>query len=464
MNNNNNNNTSTAGTGEGAGYNYDSSEDDDDYYDGDGEFRSRDGSTTIIHHNNRPSSTTFYDNRPGSSGSSTNSTRQTNSNYNNSSSSNNDTNRNNLATNRGGASMRSIMTEDLAAQQMPTGLNRYTNATRVPSLRRPAAESTRRMHERKGGTNGIGGDNDDEDLSDSERPGAYSVHDRANGMLPAWHRMFAPSSGVSTASQDTETAMDDPDDHDGRRRRRSSQPQGGQQTESDHNDDDLLDAHSEHRHGQDPDSMGTLEGQRMPRKDSSTLLSRRKMIVLATIGVVVVVAIAVGVSVALQSKNDPSEDGGTSSSVSSSSSSTDSTESVTTSRKSQLIDLLVTNGITPRSSFDDTSSPQFEAVSWLADTDPLDLSITDQGVLFDRYALASFFFATNGLDDWTNRFNFLTEKSVCEWNALVEPNNTSFDDVTLPFSVSMQSSVSTQMQGVLCDENQQVSEIRIGEI
>mmetsp|Transcript_11387 Transcript_11387/g.27144 ORF Transcript_11387/g.27144 Transcript_11387/m.27144 type:complete len:994 (+) Transcript_11387:336-3317(+) len=303
------------------------------------------------------------------------------------------------------------------------------------------------------------GDDDDEDLSDSERPGAYSVHDRANGILPAWHRMFAPSSGVSTASQDTETAIDD---HDRYHHRSQPPPQG--QTTSDHNDDNVLDAHSEHRPRQGPDSMENGNGERIgeediPRKnDTSTLLSRRRLIFLAAIGVILVVAVAIGVSVALQSKNDQSddrgEDGANNSSMPSSSS-TNSTSSIATSRKSQLIDLLVTNKLTPRSSFDDTSSPQSEAVSWLADTDPLKVSDTDQDVLFDRYALACFFFATNGLEDWTNQLNFLTEKSVCEWNARVETNNSIDDDGTLSVSLS------TQTQGVICDDTQQVSEIRI---
>jgi len=65
------------------------------------------------------------------------------------------------------------------------------------------------------------------------------------------------------------------------------------------------------------------------------------------------------------------------------------------------------------------STPQFEALQWLADTDPANLSV-DNTPLFSlqaRFIVATLYFATNGVS-WTNQCNFLTASDVCDWNAV----------------------------------------------
>jgi hypothetical protein len=56
------------------------------------------------------------------------------------------------------------------------------------------------------------------------------------------------------------------------------------------------------------------------------------------------------------------------------------------------------------------------ALRWLAEEDPLQLPVTStmEDVL-ERFVLANLYFATNG-PEWTNQYNFLSAKDVCEWN------------------------------------------------
>lgn len=63
------------------------------------------------------------------------------------------------------------------------------------------------------------------------------------------------------------------------------------------------------------------------------------------------------------------------------------------------------------------SDPQSKALNWLMKEDTgSNITSTDSTVLLERYALASLYFATNGDTTWTQETNFLSEKSVCEWN------------------------------------------------
>lgn len=56
------------------------------------------------------------------------------------------------------------------------------------------------------------------------------------------------------------------------------------------------------------------------------------------------------------------------------------------------------------------------ALRWLAEEDPLQFPVTStMEDILERYVLANFYFATNG-PQWTNQYDFLSKKDVCEWN------------------------------------------------
>ena len=61
---------------------------------------------------------------------------------------------------------------------------------------------------------------------------------------------------------------------------------------------------------------------------------------------------------------------------------------------------------------------QNTAVNWMVQEfqkQGLDFDKINPTTLLERYALAAFYYATNG-DDWDDDYNFLTEASVCDWN------------------------------------------------
>ncbi|KAG7343129.1 RHS repeat-associated core domain containing protein [Nitzschia inconspicua] len=72
----------------------------------------------------------------------------------------------------------------------------------------------------------------------------------------------------------------------------------------------------------------------------------------------------------------------------------------------------------PMEYFSDPSTPQYEALVWMAATD-LDTNVfeTPRVILVERYVLATLFFSTGGPANWTEPLNFLSSESVCDWNS-----------------------------------------------
>lgn len=70
-----------------------------------------------------------------------------------------------------------------------------------------------------------------------------------------------------------------------------------------------------------------------------------------------------------------------------------------------------------------TSSAQFQALRWLAETDGLQLpALVGSQQLVERYLLALFYFSTNDAS-WFESFNFLDNVSACEWRRPNEFSN-----------------------------------------
>ena len=81
--------------------------------------------------------------------------------------------------------------------------------------------------------------------------------------------------------------------------------------------------------------------------------------------------------------------------------------------------ILITSGATvDKSLFDDPSSAQYKALTWLAEKDQVQLIIDDNDSrILQRYVLAVLYFSTDG-PNWTHQHNFLsTDKHECLWNA-----------------------------------------------
>lgn len=70
-------------------------------------------------------------------------------------------------------------------------------------------------------------------------------------------------------------------------------------------------------------------------------------------------------------------------------------------------------------SLEDPSSPQTKAAKWIDEVDIMfsfPLSSGESKAFKQRYALATFYFATLGPDFWYNDINFLSELHECDWN------------------------------------------------
>ena len=75
-------------------------------------------------------------------------------------------------------------------------------------------------------------------------------------------------------------------------------------------------------------------------------------------------------------------------------------------------------------------SPQYKAALWIADQDELNVPLpsdpTNYSTSFDfvqRYIMAVFYFALDG-PNWTKKMEFLSGKSVCEWQHILDPSVT----------------------------------------
>jgi hypothetical protein len=66
--------------------------------------------------------------------------------------------------------------------------------------------------------------------------------------------------------------------------------------------------------------------------------------------------------------------------------------------------------------FDDPTSPQGLALTWLAKEDAADIDEDDQARLETRFALAELYFATQG-ETWNDRLRFLTGVHECYWTS-----------------------------------------------
>jgi hypothetical protein len=82
-----------------------------------------------------------------------------------------------------------------------------------------------------------------------------------------------------------------------------------------------------------------------------------------------------------------------------------------------LAEILLQHEVLGAEALQDDSSPQFNALRWLAneDTAVLDLDSTPTVILVERYVLAVFYYATSG-GGWRDQRNFLSASSLCEWN------------------------------------------------
>ena len=93
------------------------------------------------------------------------------------------------------------------------------------------------------------------------------------------------------------------------------------------------------------------------------------------------------------------------------------TQAPTTNRLQHLKDLLISNNATDPMLLSNTSSPQFRAMEWLANspTDTNSLTAVDRTI--ERFVLALLFYTLNG-SEWKRSQSWLSDENACNWETV----------------------------------------------
>jgi hypothetical protein len=139
----------------------------------------------------------------------------------------------------------------------------------------------------------------------------------------------------------------------------------------------------------------------------------------AALALLLVVGVILGVAIPLTAKNDkdsPSIDSTlTPTQPPAPTEAPTAAPTACTSRECLLGEILLQHEVSGAEALLDESSPQFRALRWLANHDPMVLDLNSTPTLFERYILAVLYFATSG-EGWGDQSNFLSATSVCDWN------------------------------------------------
>ena len=145
------------------------------------------------------------------------------------------------------------------------------------------------------------------------------------------------------------------------------------------------------------------------QEDGLNVGRRKKSLIIIVIGLLLLVAIAgIGVGVAVSKKPPDQPDVPTQPPASS-------PTPVTT--RIEAFQIL----LTPISGelLSDTNSVQFQALNWLSNDDAASMTVgvDPEAAIKTRYVAAVLYYAFQG-DMWTNKYNFLSQRDVCDWNQI----------------------------------------------
>jgi hypothetical protein len=135
--------------------------------------------------------------------------------------------------------------------------------------------------------------------------------------------------------------------------------------------------------------------------------NRLLYIIVPLLVVILIIGLAVGLTTRNKSNssNDNLQSGGSSAPVAD--------------RLTSTINFLREAGITDAQSFDNQASPQYKAAVWIANYDPLQLSLTLQSTVLQRYVLVVIYYAFNG-EQWGGALGWLQGDSECSWSVTID--------------------------------------------
>lgn len=90
-----------------------------------------------------------------------------------------------------------------------------------------------------------------------------------------------------------------------------------------------------------------------------------------------------------------------------------------TSRGKEIAAFVVNNGWATLSATSDKMSAQSKAIHWMAEEDPMRVSITHDQEFMQRYLLSTIYYALDG-PAWAHETNFLSGRETCNWNNMIQ--------------------------------------------
>jgi hypothetical protein len=172
------------------------------------------------------------------------------------------------------------------------------------------------------------------------------------------------------------------------------------------------------------DQLPAVDEAKLERRISSSTgwVGRKHWVILG--GAVVIIVLIIGLSVGIAAKNSSSNpnqvQGGGKTSVSSELPPTPAPIAIpnTGNRERDVIAFVAAEGLSNRNALVTVGSPQRMAALFMANLDPLQLSLSASNFL-QRYAMAVFYYSLEG-QMWKDNLGFLTGTSECSWHSASE--------------------------------------------
>ena len=96
----------------------------------------------------------------------------------------------------------------------------------------------------------------------------------------------------------------------------------------------------------------------------------------------------------------------------------------------------------------DQTSSQYMALQWIAEEDPKGMLAVETTELVERFSLATFYYATNGME-WTSDLLWLSETHHCDWEYVECDNEAKFiESLSIKVLYSAFNSQDTQVFGL----------------
>lgn len=197
------------------------------------------------------------------------------------------------------------------------------------------------------------------------------------------------------------------------------------------NDANDNDDNGEHEH----DQLPNVEEYKTEQQHNGNNHRRMKLYMIGVVSLmcIIIISVILGITIHHSNQNDPSDD-----------------DAMTYPSRFESVRqyIINENWISNVTVAYDTTSPQYQAMVWIADVDPLHVPLEVENPEFrERYVMAVFYYALNG-DAWYYPAAFLSAEPTCDWKYNFPNSITGNDGVMVQVGVLCTTSASLSGQPV----------------